>query len=453
VINATIKNGTNQFHGTVFEFLRNDKLDANNFFTNAAGQPRPAFHQNQFGAALGGPIARNRTFFFGDYQGTRQTRAGSSSIIDLPPAALREGDFSKAGAVIYDPASRRLGPTGLVIADPLAGNIIPQNQMNASSLAVQKLVPLPNFGAPGALSRNYFYGPPRSTSTDQGDVRVDQIISAKTMCSRDSPSPTNSRLGCPGFPDPASEPISGASDSIDNSEQAVLSYIHIFTPTLVNEARFGFIRHNGSSFGSTGAGRAFAAEHNLATLPSPQPGFPGISFIYAGTVSGSAQFSGWGGGDPNLNIENRFQWAENLSWTHGRHTVKTGADFRRQRFDVLKGSVGSFVFASPSLPARMLPGLDCLTPISYTDTRPPEADNGNAMINWGRQRSLYAGGFVQDDWKVTEQAHLEPGPALRALYAVCGRPRSRQPLQHSERTVHPARQRRLQPGDGRWRPQ
>ena len=104
VINATIKSGTNQFHGTVFEFLRNDKLDANNFFTNAAGQPRPAFHQNQFGAAVGGPIVRNRTFFFGDYQGTRQARAGGSSIIDLPPAALRAGDFSKAGVVIYDPA-------------------------------------------------------------------------------------------------------------------------------------------------------------------------------------------------------------------------------------------------------------------------------------------------------------------------------------------------------------
>src|SRR5256885_15796299 len=73
VVNATIKSGTNQFHGTVFEFLRNDKLDANNFLTNAAGQPRAPFHQNQFGGAVGGPIGHNRTFFFGDYQGTRRT--------------------------------------------------------------------------------------------------------------------------------------------------------------------------------------------------------------------------------------------------------------------------------------------------------------------------------------------------------------------------------------------
>src|SRR5215467_8447347 len=76
VVNATIKSGTNQFHGAVFQFLRNDKLDASNFFTNSAGQPKPAFHQNQFGAAAGGPIVRNKTFIFGDYQGTRVARAG-----------------------------------------------------------------------------------------------------------------------------------------------------------------------------------------------------------------------------------------------------------------------------------------------------------------------------------------------------------------------------------------
>jgi hypothetical protein len=405
VVNATIKSGTNQVHGTVFEFLRNDKLDANNFFTNAAGQPRAEFRQNQFGAAIGGPIIHNRTFIFGDYQGTRQASAGGSSITDLPPAALRAGDFSKAGTVIYDPGSRRIGTTGLVIADPLAGNIIPQSQMNASAVAVEGLLPLPNFGAPGALSRNYFYQPPRSSNTDQGDVRVDQIISAKdNLFARFSIADTSTPgVGSyPGF-------IGGGSDSIDNSEQAVISYIHIFTPTLVNEARFGFIRHNGSSFGNTGEGRAYALAHNLASLPSPLPGFPSISFIYAGTVSGSAEFSGWGGGDPNLNVENRFQWAENLSWSHGRHTVKTGADIRRERFDTLKGGAGSFVFASTftsssNAPGSGLPYADYLYGFPTT-----EASNVTSMLNWGRQRSIYAGGFFQDDWHVTSRLTLNLG--------------------------------------------
>src|ERR1051326_7194820 len=89
VVNATIKSGTNEFHGTAFEFLRNDKLDANNFFTNAAGQPRSAFRQNQFGGAIGGPILHNRTFFFGDYQGTRRGTAGGTATGGGPARASR----------------------------------------------------------------------------------------------------------------------------------------------------------------------------------------------------------------------------------------------------------------------------------------------------------------------------------------------------------------------------
>jgi hypothetical protein len=405
VINATIKSGTNQYHGTVFEFLRNDRLDASNFFTNAAGQKKPAFHQNQFGGAVGGPIIHNKTFFFGDYQGTRIARAGGSSINDIPPAPLRAGDFSRTGVTIFDPASRRLGPTGLVIADPLPNNTIPQTQMNKSSLAVQDLIPQPNFGTPGALSRNYFFGPPRSSNTDQGDIRVDQLISAKDNVYGRFSISKNFTPGVGSFPGF----IGGGSDAIDNSQQGVLSYIHIFSPKLVNEFRFGYIRHNGSSFGSTGDGRAFASDHQIATLPSPLPGFPGISFIYAGTVSGSAEFGGWGGGDPNLNVENRFQWAENLSWTHGRHTVKTGADLRRERFDVLKGSVGSFVFASTFTSSSNATGSG----LPYADFLygypTAEASNGNAMLDWGRQRSTYGGAFIQDDWKVTSRLTLNLG--------------------------------------------
>src|SRR5205085_4268175 len=99
VINATVKSGTNEFHGTLFEFLRNNVLDANNFFTNAAGQPRAPFHQNQFGLALGGPVwiptiynGHNGTFFFAEYQGTRQSTSAGSSITDVAPEDLRSGN-------------------------------------------------------------------------------------------------------------------------------------------------------------------------------------------------------------------------------------------------------------------------------------------------------------------------------------------------------------------------
>src|SRR5437899_146116 len=118
----------------------------------------------------------------------------------------------------------------------------------------------------------------------------------------------------PGF-------IGGGTSSINNAAQAVLSDIHIFTPALVNEFRFGYVRHNGSIFGTGQDGVGFAHEHNVAMFPAPQLRFPSFSFIYSGQQSGSAEFSGWGGGDPNLNVENRFQTADNLSWTHGKHAL------------------------------------------------------------------------------------------------------------------------------------
>ena len=110
----------------MFEFLRNADLDANNFFQNSAGQQRVPFHQNQFGAAVGGPIVHDKTFFFADYQGTRQASVSGNTITEVPTAALRTGDFSSTGVVIYDPAARMIGPTGLVISSPLPGNTIPQ---------------------------------------------------------------------------------------------------------------------------------------------------------------------------------------------------------------------------------------------------------------------------------------------------------------------------------------
>jgi len=405
VINATIKSGTNQVHGTVFEFLRNNDLDANNFFTNAAGLKRAPFHQNQFGGAAGGPVIRNHTFVFGDYQGTRQVTASGSSITDVPPAALRTGDFSSVKTAIFDPSSRRVGPTGLVIADPFIGNIIPQSRLNPTSTAIAGLVPLPNFGAAGALSRNFFYQPANFSNTDQGDIRVDQTVSAKNNLYGRFSMSENERPAVGSFPGF----IGGGTSSIDHAEQAVFSDIHIFSPALVNEFRFGYVRHNGSIQGTGQNGAAFAKDHNMALFPSPILGFPSIVFNYSGQLSGTSQFSGWGGGDPNLNVENRLQWADNLSWMHGKHAIKVGGDIRRQRFDTVKGTpffgqeiYGATFTSSSNSPGSGLPLADFL--LGY-----PSFIQGTPMLDWGRQRSIYAGVFVQDDWKITRSLTLNLG--------------------------------------------
>jgi len=412
VVNATIKSGTNQFHGTLFEFLRNNVLDANNFFTNAAGQPRAPFHQNQFGFALGGPVwipkvykGHNRTFFFADYQGTRQSTSAGNSITDVPPPALRSGNFSSVSTLIYDPATRRIGPTGSVIATPFAGNTIPTNRLNPSSLAITSLIPSPNFGSPGALSRNFFYQPSQYSNTDQGDIRVDQTISSKNNFYARFSIGENSQPAIGNFPGF----IGGGTSSINNSAQGVISDVHIFTPTLINEFRFGYVRHNGSLFGTGQNGVDFAQKNNVALFPAPLLGFPSIAFNYYGQLSGTAEFSGWGGGDPNLNIENRFQWADNVSWTLGQHAIKFGTDLRRSRFDTLKGTpffgqeiYGATFTSSSNATGSGLPFADFL--LGY-----PSFIQGTPMLDWGRQRSLYSGLFVQDDWKVSKSLTLNLG--------------------------------------------
>ena len=147
IMNVTMRSGTNELHGALFEFLRNDVLDANNFFSNKAERPRAKFRQNQYGGTGGGRIIRNRTFFFGSYEGTRQRTASASSISNVPPMSFREGNFSSYRQPIFDPKARIAGPGGTVVSTAYPNNIIPASQLNRSARDVMAAVPAPNFGA------------------------------------------------------------------------------------------------------------------------------------------------------------------------------------------------------------------------------------------------------------------------------------------------------------------
>ena len=192
IISAAIRSGTNAYHGSVFEFLRNEKFDANNFFSNAGSVVRQPFKQNQFGGTMGGPIdipklykGKNRTFFFVDYQGTRRHTSASSSILDIPPMAFRQGDFSQLAQAIYDPRARRIGPNGTVISNPLPGNIIPQALLNPGAVATMSLLPAPNFGGPTAQNRNFLRIAAQTFTDDQFDVKIDHHVSnANTLFGR-----------------------------------------------------------------------------------------------------------------------------------------------------------------------------------------------------------------------------------------------------------------------------
>jgi hypothetical protein len=406
VVSATIKSGSNDFHGGLFEFLRNDKLDANNFFTNAAGLPKAAFRQNQFGGLLGGPVIRNKTFFFTDYQGTRQRTASASTIGSVPPTAIRGGDLSLLRTPIYNPMARQIGPNGTVVSAPFPDAKIPPSMINSSSSAVLKLIPEPNFGATGSLSRNFFRQVPRGFDQDQWDVRADHAISTNNnLFARISKSnQTNPQPGVfDGF-------IGGSNTLYRDIFQVVLNDTHVFSPAVVNEFRAGYTRHNGSRIvDDVDAGVAFSIGNNVALFPFPVKGFPGIAFNFSGEATGSTQFDGWGGGSSDLNYENRFHFADTVSINRGTHAVKIGADLRRNRFDNLRGNpfFGQFIFGSTFSSSSDAPGSGA--PFADYLMGFPSLIQGTQMLDWGRQADVYFGVFFQDDWKITQRLTLNLG--------------------------------------------
>ena len=406
VISAAIKSGTNTFHGTLFEFLRNDHLDANNFFTNAAGLPKAAFRQNQFGGVFGGPAIRNRLFFFGDYQGTRQRTAAASSIGSVPPTAIRGGDLSLLKTPIFDPMARRIGPAGTVISTPFPNATIPNSLLNPASIATQKLIPEPNYGAPGAISRNFFRQLPRGYDQDQWDVRVDYAVSSKNnlfgrISQSDQITPQPGTFD--GF-------IGGSNNLYNDVFQAVINDTHVFSPALVNEFRGGYTRHNGSRIvEGVDDGVKFALQNNVAMFPFPVKGFPSLAFNFSGEATGSTQFDGWGGGSSDLSYENRFHAADTISINKGKHSMKAGVDLRRNRFDNLRGNpfFGQFIFGSIFSSSSDAPGSGA----PYADYLMgfPSLIQGTQMLDWGRQADVYFGTFFQDDWKVTQRLTINLG--------------------------------------------
>ena len=411
VVSATIKAGTNLYHGALFEFLRNDKLDANNFFSNAAGVKKPPFRQNQFGFALGGPVnlpklykGRDRTFFFVDYQGTRQRTTSNSTIYDIAPMAFRAGDFSLSPKTIYDPLARRVGPAGTVISDPFPGNVVPTNRISQTSRGIEAEIPVPNFGAATAIGRNYFRQPRTQLGGDQFDVRLDQKLSqANTLFGRYSWSNVDQ-------PNPGIFPgvLGGGSTQLAYARSSVLNDVHIFSPNVINEARFGVTRYNGSTIGDGREAADFAKKVGLSLFPFPVQGFPTMTFSPTGQISGQQLYSQFGGGSTNLNVETVFHAVDNVTVIRGNHAFKMGGDFRRNRFDNLSGGFGQYIFGSILSSSSNSsnsgdPWADFL--MGFPSVQNPST----RMVDWGRQRSIYAAGFVQDDWKVTKRLTLNLG--------------------------------------------
>ena len=388
VINVVTKSGTNELHGSLFEFVRNDVFDAKNFFDSQAA-PIPPFRQNQFGGSLGGPLIKNRTFFFADYEGQR-VRKSLTSTFSVPTDAMRTGNFTGSPQV-YDPVSRL----------PFAGNRIPVQDLNAVSTAL--LTNIPHANLPG-VAQNLLASAIQRVNSNNASAKLDHQFSPNnTTYARFSV--FDARQFDPfgsGVLQESLLPGFGRNLST-HTLNGVTGWTHIFSPEFLNEARFAFLTVAGGQT-SPNAGNPFAANAGLqgVTTNPLDMGFPQVSF--------GGQFTTMG--DPALFTfrDNRdFEFFDNVSLHWRSHNIKFGAYLMHYDLRPVNpnGARGIFSFTprfTSSAPGRG----DGSAFADFLMGDPTTAQVGlgraamDANANWGHF-------YIQDSWQATRSLKLDIG--------------------------------------------
>jgi hypothetical protein len=400
VINVVSKSGSNRFHGSLLEFVRNDVFDAKNFFDSHSA-PIPPFHQNQFGGAGGGPLVKNRTFFFISYEGQR-VRKSLTQTFSVPTEAMRNGDFSGL-PTIYDPLS--VSPAGQ--RQPFANNLIPAQFLDPVASALLAQIPFPNL--PG-IGQNLLASDTQSINTNQYSARLDHRITDK-----DSAFLRASIFDAREF-DPFGSGVLQESllpgfgrDLGTHSINGVAQETHVFNANLLNEARFGFLRVVGGQQ-SPNAGNPFAALTGLQGVTSnpSDMGYPQVSF--------GGQFTTMG--DPALFTfrNNRdFEFYDNVTYHKGTHIMKFGAYFMNYDLQTVNpnGARGVFSFtphwtssavglANGNAFADFLLG----DPTTATGSVSNASGLGRAAMdgntNWGHF-------YAQDNWQIGPNVKVDLG--------------------------------------------
>jgi hypothetical protein len=399
-VNAVLKSGTNAFHGGGFEYFRNSALDAANYFATTG---KPPFKRNQFGGFIGGPIIKDRTFFFGDYQGTRYNE-GVTYVSTVPTQAERNGDFSALDVNLYDPYTTT-GDGSRALLNPGNPGVIPANRIDSVGQAVVNLLPLPTVS--GAQTNNYVISPSETYSDDQFDVRVDHTLR-----------PTDHLFAHAGYerivfskPPPLGE-AGGCCNGIGSHiktryQNYAVGETHTFGSDLLNDARFAFIRFGVGTLGYN-SGKNISEE---AGIPNANRGDANTSGLSLFNLSGYGFANTMGGPTyvPELVADNTYQVADSVILIHGRHSLKFGVDFHRMQrnFYQSQAPVGQFTFTG-----------------QFTQNQ-ATGDGGNTIADLllglpiyreqdglaGKDPTRYweLAEFVQDDYRVTEKLTLNLG--------------------------------------------
>jgi hypothetical protein len=405
-VNATTRGGTNLLHGSLYEYFRNDALDAANFFDNFAGLHKAPLRYNLFGGTLSGPVivprvyrGHNRTFFFVNYEGTR-IRTSHTAQLSVPTSQQRGGDFSNLGfrvnQPIFDPSTTRPNPTGAgVIRDQFPGNMIPAIRITAFATQALSFYPLPTTAA--ATGNNYFATLGSISDNNQLVARVDHMFSDKTALA----------FRYYLFNGLATNPTAFKNDGENNdvrTQNMVLNVSHNFSPNTLYELRLGYNRPKYQILQVGSGGTNYSAAFGLKNLLNDPLvfGLPNISLT---------NFSGYGlVADPNGQLTNLYQIINHMTLIRGSHNFKFGADLRKTNFNDVgdRNARGSLTFtgalsADPQNRSKtgvsladMLLGL----PLSANGSSTPLAGNYNSF-------GYYA--FLQDDWKINSRLTLNLG--------------------------------------------
>ncbi|MGA8149396.1 MAG: carboxypeptidase regulatory-like domain-containing protein [Terriglobales bacterium] len=426
IVNATIKSGTNSYHGDVFEFFRNDKLNANTWPNGlGAGTPTGVFSTpktrwNMFGGTFGGPIIKNKLFFFGDYQAGRLDFPSSASAITVLTPAEIGGNFSALSTQLYNPCAAGTGVAGTpckilapALRTPFNGNIIPSNMLNpaftslvSNALYPKSITTLSNgFGQAVnsyAVRRN----------SDQGDIKIDYNPSnSDRLSGRFSKGEQN---------DPSSNSVELLGNNVNSAhlDNTSVNWTHTFSPSLLNEARFG-VNYVRFSSGITSFDSSVGALANTIGIEDGNPaGTTGLPLLGFGggsiTNPGSGALQNLGSGIVVENFTSSvIQFDDGLIYTHGRHVLKFGFQANRYRLNIFysgnAGELGALLYGNGPGGNYSGNGAGGGDPAAdWALGLPEDVGRGTSTGGW-HQRDWLLAGYAQDDWRITNNLTLNIG--------------------------------------------
>jgi hypothetical protein len=402
-INVLTRSGTNTYHGTAFEFLRNQVLDAKSFQFTSANAPKNPFKWNQYGGTFGGPVripklfnGKDKLFFMGNYEAFRQ-RQQVNAIYTVPTAAMQAGDFSAPGlATIYDPSTRVRNADGTVTATAFAGNIIPRSKIDPISTKFLQFYPAANL-VTSRISNNFQEAQGRPINKDQFILRLDYTESSKS-----------SWFGRYSWGDEnqLSEGLRlDGSKILTNVEQYVGSNTRVLTPSIVTETRFGYTRFYNS------IGRALAFQRDvvkevgipgLSDGPPVQWGIPNVTIINYSSIGDDTE-------GPYENKNSSMQFLNNTSIIRGKHSFRFGGEIRRDEYNQVGNQFarGQWTFDQQATQNPLTKtGGDAFAGFLIGQLYQAEAAVAIASAQF---RAVSFAFYIDDTWKLTPKLTLNLG--------------------------------------------